>query len=145
MIGHSQGTIIPSLACLRGIRKTILLNPPFDMGLQRTLDRYGKREDCEINLEGMSKLYSLGGYTRLIPKEYWVERIGLQSPVFLFNQYSVKTDLTIINANQDTVLGEANISGLDSNVKVMALDGDHNFNGENRKILKDIIKEILNG
>ncbi len=143
IIGHSQGTLIPVLADLPGIRKTILLNPPFDMGVERTFERYATKPGCEINLEGMSKLYRVGGYERLIPKEYWTERAAIKTPTELFNYYSEKTELTIINANQDTILGDADTSGLNSKVKVISLDGDHNFNGEHRLKLKEVIKEIL--
>lgn len=143
VIGHSQGVFIPALANLEGVRKTILLNPPFDMGMERTLKRYGNRTDCEINLGGLSRLYPVGGYLRLVPKEYWTERKDLKSPVDIFNEYSKKTDLTIINANQDTILGEADFSGLNANIKVFNLDGDHNFNGAERENLKKVLLEII--
>jgi len=143
IIGHSQGTLIPPLADLSFVRKTILLNPTFDLGLERSMDRYKNKPDCDINLEGMSQLYRVGGYLRFIPKEYWTERLATSKPTELFNNYSQKTELTIINANQDTILGQADVSGLNSGIKVIALDGDHNFNGEHRLKLKEVINEII--
>jgi len=143
IIGHSQGTITAPLANLDGIRKTILLNPPFDMSVERAVKKYSSREDCEVNLDGISKLYRVGGYLRIVPKDYWADRAKLPKPSDLFNEYSKKTDLVVINANQDTIIGPIDTSGLNSGVKVINLDGDHNFSGEHRLKLKEILKDII--
>jgi hypothetical protein len=142
IIAHSQGTLIPSLLKLEGIRKTILLTPVFDMGIERTIKRYGSDPESEINMEGISKLRKLDGYIRYVPSEYWIERKEL-NPFYLYNEYSLKTDLIIINANQDNILGSVDISLLDSNIKVLNLDGDHEFSGDQRKVLIQKIGEII--
>jgi len=142
IIAHSQGTLIPPLSKIEGIKHCILTAPVFDMSIERTLKRYGSKPDCEINLEGISKLYRLDGYVRYIPKEYWVERKALK--LFdLYNEYSLHTELIIINANQDTILGNVDISQLSSNIKVLNIDGDHEFSGESRNNLIKVIKEEL--
>lgn len=143
IIGHSQGCITAPLAMLVGVRKIVLLNPPFDMDIQRTLYRYNKQPEAEINLEGVSILPRLDGYLRLIPREYWIERASLKKPFEIFNECSKLSEVIVFNANQDSILGEPNITGLDSKIKVLALDGDHNFNGEYREPLKKALKEIL--
>ena len=142
IIGHSQGTIIPPLAKLKGVRKTILLASPFDMSIERTIERYSKKPDCELNLDGMSRFYRLDGYYRFVPKEYWVERKNIK-PAELFNEFSKQTELIIINANQDTILGAPNLSGLNSNIQVISLDGNHGFDGQDRDGLLKVIKEII--
>ncbi|MGH7250095.1 MAG: hypothetical protein ACREGC_03905, partial [Minisyncoccia bacterium] len=109
----------------------------------RTLARYGSKPDCEINLEGVSKLYRLGGYIRFVPREYWEERVKLKAPINLYNDYAKKTELVLINANQDNILGKMDVSELSQDIKVISLDGDHNFNGEGREGVKKILKEII--
>ncbi|MHB8904043.1 MAG: alpha/beta hydrolase, partial [Patescibacteria group bacterium] len=78
LIGHSQGTVVASMTRPEGIRKAILLAPVFDMGLERTLVRYRSKPGAEINLEGISKIPSLNGLARIIPKEYWRERLAVK-------------------------------------------------------------------
>lgn len=142
IIAHSQGTLIPPLARLEGVRKTILLTPVFDTGIERTIERYISRPGSEINLEGVSKLYPLDGYTRLVPKEYWVERKEVK-PFDLYNNYISNTELIVINANQDAVLGIVDTSSLNEKIKVISLDGDHGFSGDARGALIEKIKEII--
>ncbi len=144
IIGHSQGTLIPAVANLKGIRKTILLAPVFNMGLSRTLKRYSNRKDALINLDNISITPRLDGYLRVIPKKYWKERVKIK-PFNLFNKFSKKTELIIVNAKQDNVLLEKeDLSKLKKNIKIIDLDGDHNFNGqEDREKLKETIKELL--
>lgn len=142
IIGHSQGTIIPSLAKLKGIRKTILLAPVFDLSIERTLKRYANKPDTIIDLEGMSKLYKLDGYDRFIPKEYWVER-KIVKPFDIYNEYSLNSELIIINANQDAILGIPDLSELNENIQVISLDGGHNFNDKDRDGLLKTIKGII--
>ncbi len=144
IIAHSQGTIIPAIAGLNGIRKTILLAPVFNMGLSRTLKRYSNRKDALINLDNISITPRLDGYLRVIPKKYWKERVKIK-PFSLFNKFSKKTELIIINAKQDNVLLEKeNLSKLKKNIKIIDLDGDHNFNGKDRKNILEIIEGIIN-
>lgn len=143
MIAHSQGTLIPALAKLEGVRNTILLTPVFDMGLERTVKRYGSDPNSEINLDGVSRLRKLDGYDRFIPKEYWVER-KLLKPFDLYNEYSLRTNLIVINANQDTILGSVDLSALSSRIKLINIDGNHSFDKiEDRKNLIKVIKEII--
>lgn len=143
IICHSQGTLIPALAKLLGVRKTILLTPVFDMSIERTMKRYSGRLDCSIDLNGVSKLYRLGGYERLIPKEYWVERKAIEGPINLYNKYSEKTELIIINAKQDTILGTMELVNLSSTIKVFNIDGDHNFSGKDREGLLKLVHETI--
>ncbi len=142
IIAHSQGTLIPPLSKLGGIRKTIFLAPVFDMSVERTLKRYSSDTESNINLEGISKFRKLDGYVRYVPKEYWIERRTL-NPSKVYNEYASETELVVINANQDNVLGNADTSLLSSNIQVLSLDGNHEFAGEARSKLIQTIKEII--
>lgn len=143
LIGHSQGTVVAALAQPTGIRKAIMTAPVFDMRIERTIERHTKNPGSEINLNGLSKLRPLDGYTRIVPREYWNERKNLPSTFSLYNEFAKQTELIIINANQDDVIGSADLTGLSSDIKVIALDGDHGFYGEARNKLKFKIKELI--
>jgi pimeloyl-ACP methyl ester carboxylesterase len=141
LIGHSQGTIVAAMAKPDGIRKTILLSPPFDMSLERTLARYRSKPGAEINIEGTSIIPSSTGLTRIIPKEYWQERI-LVKPFEEYNALAEKTEITAVIANQDELIPRADLTELSPKIKVLTIDGDHNFNDLAREPLIKIIREI---
>lgn len=142
LICHSQGTVVAALAKPKEIRKTILLTPVFDMGLERTLKRYGHLPDSKIDLEGISKLPSVDGLVRIVPAEYWRDRKSLR-PFELYNALAKQTELIAIIAGQDQLLGKVDLRELSPKVKVMTLDGNHNFEGEARRPLIETLKTIL--
>lgn len=142
LICHSQGTVIAALAKIENIRKVLFLAPVFDMGLKRTLVRYKSRMGAEINLKGVSKLPALDGLIRVIPAQYWQEREKVNS----FDEYNLlakKTELIIIKAKQDQILLDVNLSQLSNDIKLMELDGKHNFGGKARKPLIKIIRKYI--
>ena len=142
LICHSQGTIVAAMARPDGIRKAILLAPVFDMGLERTLARYNSKPGAEINLEGISRLPSLNRLTRIIPKEYWQERLAVQ-PFSEYNAFAKKTEIIAVKAKQDQLLPEVSLEELDPEIKVISIDGDHGFNGPARIPLITVLKDLL--
>lgn len=142
LISHSQGTIIVALAKPDGIRKTILLSPPFDMSLERTLARYRSKSDAKVDIDGVSIIPSSTGLTRIIPKEYWQERL-LVKPFEEYNSLAEKTDVTAIIANQDELIPKVDLTELSSKIKTLAIDGDHNFNDSARAPLIKIIRDLI--
>ncbi|MEI6835765.1 MAG: DUF4202 family protein [Candidatus Falkowbacteria bacterium] len=142
LICHSQGTIVAAMAKPVGIRKTILLAPVFDMSLERTLARYRSKSDAIINLEGISKIPSSSGLTRIIPKEYWQERLAVK-PFIEYNAFAKKTEIIAIEANQDQLLSKVDLKELDSEIQMLSIDGDHNFNDLAREPLIKVIKDLL--
>ncbi len=144
LIGHSQGTVVAGLAEPDGIRKTIFLSPPFDMGLERTLKRYASKRGAIINLDGISKLPSQSGLVRIIPSEYWTERKAANA-IKAYNRLSEKTELIMIEANQDQLLPKIEVKGLSPKIKLNPLDGDHDFYGKDRKHLIDVLRGLIVG
>ena len=143
LLCHSQGTIVAAMARPDGIRKAILLAPVFDMGLERTLARYRSKPDVEINLEGITKFPSLkNGLTRIIPKEYWQERLAVK-PFIEYNAFAEKMEIIAIEANQDQLLPKVNLKALNPRIKLISIDGDHGFNDPNRDNLIKVIEELL--
>ena len=142
VVGHSQGSIIVSLAKPVGIRKIILLAPSFNKNIDRMLKIFKSRPGTEINMDGMSKLSRKDGSTTIISPEYWIERKNIPDPIDLSNELAKQTELVIINANQDEVLDKIDFSKLE-NTEIINIDGDHNFKNEYRKKLLEILVDKL--
>ncbi|MDP1760277.1 MAG: hypothetical protein Q8L01_02400 [Candidatus Woesebacteria bacterium] len=142
LICHSQGTVVAALAKPDGIRKTIFLAPVFDMSLEHTLERHKSYPDSVIDLNGVSKLYPLDGLVRFVPAEYWAERKNIKT-FEEYNSFAEKTDLIVIEANQDKVLPKVDLKELSPKIKLMPLDGDHSFDGIYREPLKKALKLLL--
>ncbi len=142
LVCHSQGCLVAALAQLSGIRKTILIAPPTDMDAGRTLSRYRDNPKAEINLEGVTKLPRTDGSTTIVPAEYWHEREKCAAPIDLYNELAGKTELAVIKAKQDHVLGSTSFDGLDKKVEVIELDGDHDFTTSRNGLCK-VISGIL--
>lgn len=142
LICHSQGTIVAALAKPENIRKVIFLAPVFDLGIERTLKRYQDKPGATINLDGESQLPALDGLVRIVPAEYWRERILLK-PFDEYNKLANKTEIIVLEANQDEVLPRVDLKELDPKIKVISLDGDHNFTGRARNPLMEVVRKII--
>ncbi len=142
LIAHSQGAIVAAMAKPSGIRKAILLAPVFDMGLERTLSRYQTKPDAEVNINGTSRIPSSNGITRIIPKEYWQERLNIK-PFKEYNDFLEKTEIIVIKANQDELVPAVDLKELNERIKITSLDGDHGFHAPNRIRLIDVISDLL--
>ncbi len=142
IIAHSQGCVISAIAKPDGIRKTLLLAPVFDMSIERTLSRYRSRPGSDINLDGMSTLPVFDGFLRRIPASYWAERKNLK-PFDDYNQFAEKTELIVMEANQDELIPKVDLDQLSPKAILAPLHGDHNFTGEYRKPLLEAIRKYL--
>ena len=142
LIGHSQGTVAIALAKPENIRKVILLAPTFNFNLERSLVRYRSRPGTEINLEGISRLPSSDGLVRIVPAEYWREREGIKLFVE-YNSFAAKTEMIMIEANQDQISEKVDLSVLSPEIVVASLDGDHGFSGPARKKLIEVIRKYI--
>ena len=142
IVGHSQGCLIIALAKPQGIRKIIFLAPSLDNDIDHTINMFKDRPGTEINLSGISKLARKDGTVTIVPSKFWEERKKL-IPIPLYNDLTKSADLYIINANQDDVHGKNETDGLHEKIKVIEIDGNHQFSGNEREALLIKIKEIL--
>ncbi|MFA5750779.1 MAG: hypothetical protein WC898_00605 [Candidatus Paceibacterota bacterium] len=142
IIAHSQGCLVVALAKPLGIRKIVFITPSLDSDIEHTINMFKERRGTEINLLGVSKLARKDGSTTMVPAEFWEERKKI-NPIPLYNELCLHTDLLIINAKQDDVMGKVDARGLDERIKVISLDGDHQFYGEARAPLIEEIKLFL--
>ena len=142
IIAHSQGCFVAAVATpLIKIRKTICIWAPLSLVVERALNRLRTTPGSVIDMEGISKYPRKDGSTTLIPAEYWRERIKAV-PLDSYNQLADRTELTMIKAIQDDVLGDVDFSQLNPKAKVISLDGDHNFKGATREPLIDVVKKL---
>lgn len=142
LIGHSQGTLVAALARPEGIRRAVLISPVFDIDIERTLSRYRTKPGVKIDLEGISEIPSSTGLTKIIPKEYWQER-ALLEPLPAYASLAAVTEVVAIEANQDELLSKVDPKQLDGGIKLLPLDGDHNFNPPNREKLIGLVRSLL--
>ena len=143
VIGHSQGCLVVALAKPALVRKIIFTAPSLDNSIERTINMFKDRPDTEINLSGISKLGRKDGTITLVPSQFWVERKQFD-PIPLYNELSQETELIIINAKQDDIHGNLNTKGLNNNIEILEIDGNHQFSGDARGDLIDKIRMLFN-
>ncbi|MCL2280701.1 lysophospholipase [Candidatus Saccharibacteria bacterium] len=144
LICHSQGGVASSLAKLRA-RKTILLAPPINMGdatnkLRKYFEKY---PGTIIEDDGTAIVPRRDGSFTIIRSDYWQNYDELPEIPTLLGELNTLTDLTIIGATNDEVLGENNYSVLDDSIKIIEIESDHNFKNEARAKVIDVIKEVI--
>lgn len=142
IIAHSQGCLVPALLLPNGIRKVVLIAPSLNVDNQRMINLFKDHPDTNIDINGISKLGRKDGTMTIVPSLYWIDR-EKADPTPLYNKLSGITDLTMIIAKQDDILRNSGVSGLNNNIKIINLDGDHNFNGVNRNGLIKMVKKII--
>ena len=142
IVTHSQGAVAPALVHPAGIRKTILLAPPFSLDANRTASWFIGRPGSNLDFGGISRLARRDGSTTLVPAAYWA---GLSSidPIALYDFFAEQTELTIITAKQDELIRRLGERKLSDKIKVLDLDGDHNFTGEARAGLVETVVKLL--
>ncbi len=143
LICHSQGCVVAALAKQTFVRKTLFLAPPSSFNFDRTIESFKKRPGTEIRMDGVSRLSRLDGSTTLVPAEYWNERDAIHNPIELYNEFAHLTEITIIQALDDEVLGSSDFSTLSQEIQTVELHGNHGFTGEARKELLRLIKKCI--
>jgi hypothetical protein len=143
LVCHSQGCVVAGLLKPRDIRKVIMLTPPSDVSEANIVGRYRERQGIDIDVTVRTRLLRSDGSTTVIHPEYWQSLAGIK-PVKLYNRLARFTQLRIINARHDEILGAINFEALDPSISLVTLDGNHNFDGEDdRKRLLYILQKEL--
>ncbi len=142
IVAHSQGCTVVSLAKPQKIRRTVFLDPSIETSTERLIEMFQSRQGTDIRQDGVSKLARLDGSITLVPSRYWSEREQAK-PIELYNLFSAQTKLIVIKAQQSKTLSEENMKNFDSKIEVTSLPGDHNFSGNARVSLCDLIQTYL--
>jgi hypothetical protein len=143
LVCHSQGCIVAGLVKPRGIRKVIMLTPPDDISEATLAKRLSDRNGVKIDVTVRTRLEGTDGSKTIIHPDYWQSLAGIQ-PVKLYNRLARFTQLRIINATQDEILGDVTMEGIDPSVSLVTLHGNHNFDSEDdrKRILYILQKEL---
>lgn len=142
LICHSQGCVAASMLNPGGIVKTIFIAPPSEINTERMLEIFGNREGSVVNMDGISAFPRRDGSTTIVPRDYWYS-IQNVDPIALYNAFSRRTSLCVITADQDEILGQADLGGLSSEISIVHLPGNHDFSGEDRHGLIVAIDKAL--
>ncbi len=143
LVCHSQGCVVAAMLKPRDIRKIIMLTPPDDVSEEKVVEQLGARKDTPIDVTTRTRLPRSDGSTTVIHPEYWQSLAGVH-PVKLYNRMARFTQLRLINARHDDVLGEQAFEGLEPTVSMVTLVGNHNFDEEeSRKRLLHILQKEL--
>lgn len=140
LVAHSQGCIVAAIAQPTNVRKMLFLAPPDNLSKDRLVAFFGDRPGSEINLEGNSRIPRRDGTTTIIPAAYW-HSIEAPQPIRLYNRLPVHSEVKFYIANDDEVLGMSNFDQTDEAIDLIQLDGNHDFNGEYRIPLLEMVKQ----
>ena len=141
MVCHSMGCITAALSMQTAIRKTIFLAPPETLDAVKFSEIFN-REGSKINIGGESTLMRNDGSITIVSKDFW-SGIKNLNPVQLYNRFNKNTDLTIVEATEDEVLGITDFSHTDDTIKLESMMSDHNFTDTARKEVISLIDKIL--
>jgi len=148
LVCHSQGCVVAAMARLEGVRKTIFLAPPddkfgrnIDEKIQDMLVRK-MRPGTKILSDGSISYPRRDGSTTVIPMSYYDSRRGIL-PVSFYNALAGRTELLIVKATKDEVIGDADFTGLEPSVEVVRVDASHDFEGESRVYVSEKIKKQI--
>lgn len=145
LICHSQGSIAAGLANLHGISKIVLLAPPTRfLGSETKLEQMSERQGTQVQDDGTVSYPRRDGSTTIIKQDYWQSRNAITDPIALYNQLAQNTEVTIINALNDEVLGETNHSKLSDTINLVHQEANHDFTGNGRPVLLKTMEEIFN-
>lgn len=142
IIAHSQGCLVAALAKPEGVRRSLFLAPPSKIDGGRLIKLFSERPGSNINLEGISTLQRRDGTTTIVPSQYWHSVKNL-NPIKIYNRFCEMTDMIIIEASDDDVLGISDFDEADSKIKLEILAGDHDFTGEDRQGLVELVGQKI--
>ena len=142
LICHSQGCVVAALLKPIGIRKAIFLAPPATLSIERMVKLFGGRPRSRIDFKGTSLLERSDFSFTKVPPEYWTSIQNRNIPQ-LFNDFAKITDLIIVHALEDEVVGKTDFSALSPDVKQVELHAKHNFDGDTKQELLNVVRKEL--
>jgi hypothetical protein len=142
LVCHSQGCVVAALLMPKGLRRVVFTAPPAELSVPDMQRLFAGRPGSTVDLSGTSVLARSDGGRTLVPKTYW-DSIRHIDPIAWYADLAKTTELVVINARQDEIIGSRDFSRLDPAVKVVELDADHNFSGNARSELVRRVAGLL--
>lgn len=144
LICHSQGCVVAALLRPKDIRKIIFLAPPDHFeSIDRKIEKMLQRPGAKIDKSGLVTYPRRDGSTTIIPKAYWDSRQDI-NPMKLYHDLAKQTDLVIVQADQDEVIGVTNFEELKNEAKIIHIATGHDFEGEARNEVASVVARELN-
>lgn len=143
IVAHSFGCMVAGLAGVEGVAKAVLITPPLDLKASgKRLTRLAWKR-LRPTLRGETILKRRDGTKVIIPKAYRQARKQLGAPADIYNRMAQVTQVNIITASDDQLLGELDTTQLSPQVTVQQLKGTHNFTREAREPFAQAIAAII--
>lgn len=142
LIAHSMGCPISTLAEPLEANTVLFLAPAakFSGGTQKYFERYPGAKMVDDVLQIPRK----DGTTTKIPNSFFSELKGLDAQGLMVD-FAAKKPLTVIRATEDGVITDITYEQLEAsdNITIVDLPADHNFLGETRQQLIEMILLML--
>lgn len=142
IIAHSKGCIITALAMPDVEGKIILLSPP-EVFAKNLLDYFEKQPGAK-KTHGSIIIPRKDGTITHIPNKYFDESMQIQ-PEEEILKLSKQRKVIIVQTTEDEVIGQTSYTKLQGNmnIEIIPIGADHNFSGNSRKELINVINEVL--
>lgn len=137
LIAHSQGCIVSGLIDSRGITKAVLLAPPWRVSSKRA--KY--RPNRKVLKNGAVRITKKNGDIIILTARF-VFGLKVVNPLNVYQKLSKAIPTAIIIAKQDDIVDNKDFR-IPSSLEVLAIDGDHNFTGKDRKVLIETLSKVL--
>ena len=144
LVCHSQGCLVAALAKLENIRKVILLTPPIylENGDEKR-EKYLEKPTVKELSDGTLAVRRRDGSTTLIRQSYWDDFGVVINSERLYNKLSRITELIAIRATEDEILQNNSYDGFEKSIKIMDIEGNHSFDGEDRPRIAKAVRQLI--
>lgn len=141
LLCHSQGSTVAGLVQLSRVSKVILLAPPIEFSRAGLINRLRHRKGAKLNPYGTSYIPRSNGTMMTIPVEY-MDSIEAYDREALYQSIADSAQTTIMRALDDEMLGLTDLSSIKNSTRI-DIRADHNFTGQGRTLLIEILREVL--
>jgi hypothetical protein len=145
LISHSLGSIVACDSTLKGVNKLILLAGSPSNSYERLKLRFSDKEGSILDEDGLSIWERADGSKTIIKKEFWAELKSIV-PIESYRKVVHKVDTYYIRAlNDDKLKTDDDFEKIRyiTGMKYFEVDGNHNFDGEDRKSLVRLLQNLL--
>lgn len=140
LLCHSLGCVVAGLADLSRVSKVVLLAPPVRLGRERFAEILKSRARSVLKPGGISELPRTDGSTTYLPQAFF-DSVAID-PMSLYQKIADSKPTILVRATQDDIIGLTNVDEI-NNAQLIDLDSDHNFTGQHRQQLIDVLHMII--
>lgn len=145
IVAHSMGGMVTALAGETDLGQVILLAPPTRSGGDSTRRYFMAYEGAKLEDRTLT-VPRKDGTTTVISLDYF-DDMERYNPAQLIMDYAATKPLSVVEALEEDVIRHADYSVFEAKpgVDLQAIHGDHNFTGDDRDGLLELVDELLSG